>query len=177
MVYANLTSKQTQFYGLAFWEPYFGAPAYPSERVEVYGFRTGISMMTWIGYDTRRQDVDYALLRKLVAQREEVVQNYYGDYYPLTRWSAEPDAWIGWQFDRPEAGKGVVQAFRRHDSVYESMRVKLRGLDPATRYTLKNFDLPATTEVSGKDLMEKGLLIEIAQQPGAVIIIYSPAQH
>ena len=130
MDYGNLTSKQTQFYGLAFWEPFFGAPVYPADRVDVYGFRSGISMLTAMGYDSRRKDLDYPLLRKLLAQREEVVANYYGDYYPLTEWSAEPDAWMGWQFDRPEEGKGVVQAFRRPQSHYESARFKLRGLDP-----------------------------------------------
>ena len=36
-----------------------------------------------------------------------------------------------WQFDVPEKGEGVVQAFRRAESVYEAARFKLRGLDPA----------------------------------------------
>jgi alpha-galactosidase len=175
MEYPNLTSKQTQFYGLAFWEPYFGAPVYPADRVDVYGFRSGISMLTGLGYDSRRKDLDYALLRKLVAQREEVVPNYYGDYYPLTRWSAEPDAWIAWQFDRPEEGKGVVQAFRRPQSLYETARFKLRGLEPDARYALRNFDVPGTAEATGKELTEKGLLVTIPDQPGAVILTYSRA--
>ena len=36
-----------------------------------------------------------------------------GDYYPLTSYSLQPDHWIAWQFNRPETGDGVVQAFRR----------------------------------------------------------------
>ncbi|HWI59831.1 MAG TPA: alpha-galactosidase, partial [Bacillota bacterium] len=173
MEYPNLTAKQMQFYGLAFWEPYFGAPVYPADRVDVYGFRSGISLMTGLGYDSRRKDLDYALLRKLVAEREQVVPNYYGDYYPLTRWSAEPEAWIGWQFDRPENGKGVVQAFRRPQSVYESARFKLRGLEPDKMYAITHFDVAGTTEVSGRELTEKGLLVTIPDKPGAVIITYS----
>jgi alpha-galactosidase len=177
MEYGNLTSKQTQFYGLAFWEPYFGAPVYPADRVDVYGFRSGISMLTGLGYDSRRKDLDYALLRKLVAERDEVVPNYYGDYYPLTRWSAEQDAWIAWQCDRPEEGQGVVQAFRRPQSLYETARFKVRGLEPDTRYTLRNFDVAGTTEATGKELMEQGLLVAIPNQPGAVIITYSRANR
>ena len=173
MEYGNLTSKQTQFYGLAFWEPYFGAPVYPADRVEVYGFRSGISLMTGLGYDSRRQDLNYPLLRQLVAQRDEVVPNYWGDYYPLTKWSAEPDAWIGWQFDRPDEGKGVVQAFRRPQSPYETARFKLRGLNAKTRYTLTNLDVSGTTEASGQELMEQGLLVRVPEHPGAVIITYS----
>ena len=173
MEYGNLTSKQTQFYGLAFWEPYFGAPVYPADRVDVYGFRSGLSLMTGLGYDSRRQDLDYALLRKLVAQRDAVVPHYYGDYYPLTQWSAEPDAWIAWQFDRPEEGQGVVQAFRRPQSLYETARFKLRGLEPGARYTLTNFDEAGTTEATGQELMEKGLRVAVPDQPGAVIITYA----
>lgn len=172
MEYPNLTSKQTQFYGLAFWEPYFGAPVYPADRVDVYGFRSGISLMTGLGYDSRRQDLDYALLRKLVAQRDEVVPNYWGDYYPLTPWSAESDAWIAWQFNRPEEGQGVVQAFRRPESPYESARFRLRGLDRDGHYELKDFDREGTTEATGADLLEQGLLVESPRQPGAVIITY-----
>jgi alpha-galactosidase len=177
MEYGNLTSKQTQFYGLAFWEPFFGAPVYPADRVDVYGFRSGISMLTGLGYDSRRQDLDYALLRKLVAQREQVVPNYYGDYYPLTRWSAEPDAWIAWQFDRPEEGQGVVQAFRRPQSLYETARFKLRGLEPDAPYTLTNFDVPGTTKATGRELMDKGLPVTVPDQPGAVIITYARARR
>jgi alpha-galactosidase len=173
MEYPNLTSKQTQLYGLAAWSPYFGAPVYPADRVDVYGFRSGMAPMTGLGYDTRRKDYDFALLRKLVAEWKQVAPNYYGDFYPLTGWSFEPDVWMAWQFDRPEAGQGVVQAFRRPQSCYETARFKLRGLDPAATYELKDFDKEGTTKVGGKDLMDKGLLIEMDKAPGAVTILYN----
>lgn len=176
MEYPNLTAKQTQLYGLAFWSPYFGAPVYPADRVDVYGFRTGMALLTGLGYDTRRKDYDYALMRKLVAEWREVAPNLYGDYYPLTSWSAEPDVWLAYQFDRPEEGQGVVQAFRRPQSVYETARFKLRGLDPDARYTLKNFDAAAETEASGRELVENGLAVAIPTQPGAVIITYKRAK-
>jgi len=175
MEYPNLTSKQTQLYGLAFWSPYFGAPVYPAERVDVYGFRTGFAPMTGTGYDTRRKDLDYALLRKLVAEWKEVVPNFYGDYYPLTGWSFEDDVWMAYQFDRPEAGQGVVLAYRRPRSVYETARFKLRGLESDARYALTNADVPGATDATGKDLMEKGLAVNILAQPGAAVIFYKKA--
>jgi alpha-galactosidase len=173
MEYPNLTSKQTQLYGLAAWSPYFGAPVYPADRVDVYGFRSGMAPMTGLGYDTRKKDYDFALMRKLVAEWKQVSPNYYGDFYPLTGWSVEPDVWMAWQFDRPEAGQGVVQAFRRPQSCYETARFKLRGLDPVATYDLKDFDKEGTTKVAGKDLMEKGLLMEIGKAPSAVTILYN----
>ena len=175
MEYSNLTSKQTQLFGLAFWAPFFGAPVYPADHVDVYGFRSGIAPMTGLGYDSRRKDLDYALLRKLVAEWREVSPNFFGDYYPLTSWSSAQDVWIAWQFDRPEVQQGMVQAFRRPQSIYESARFKLRGLDAEARYVLTNADVPVTTEATGKELMEKGVAVSIPEARGAVIITYKQA--
>jgi len=172
MEYPNLTAKQTQLYGLAMWVPYFGAPVYPADRVDTYGFRSGIAPMTGLGYDTRRDDYDYALLRKLVAEWKRVVPNFYGDYWPLTPWRAEPDVWMAWQFDRPEVGEGVVQAFRRPKSPYESARFALRGLDPSAFYEVRNIDIGAASRLTGRELMDKGLLVTIRARPGAAIILY-----
>ncbi|MEP0844083.1 MAG: alpha-galactosidase [Phycisphaerae bacterium] len=172
MEYGNLTAKQTQFYGLALWEPYFGAPVYPADRVEVYGFRSGIALMTVMGYDTRRGDLDYALLRRLVAQWREVNPYLWGDYYPLTGWSFEPDVWMAWQFHLPDEGKGLVQAMRRPECVYESARFRLRGLDPGSTYRIRDIDRRGETSATGRELIEKGLLVSIPDRPGAEILLY-----
>jgi alpha-galactosidase len=80
---------------------------------------------------------------------------------------------MAWQFDRPEAGQGVVQVFRRHASPYESARFKLRGLDPAGNYTMVNLDEPgAQREWAGRELLEQGLPIAISDQPGAAVFTY-----
>ena len=50
------------------------------------------------------------------------------------------DVWLAWQYDRPETGEGVVQAFRRPDSNFEAGRFKLRGLDPVARYVVTDLD-------------------------------------
>ncbi|MGA2498669.1 MAG: alpha-galactosidase [Tepidisphaeraceae bacterium] len=173
MEYPDLTSKQTQFYGLALWEPYFGAPVYPADRVDIYGFRTGIAMLTGLGYDTRNnKTLDYALLRKLVAERLQVVDYLWSDFYPLTSWSSEADVWMAWQFDRPEDGKGMIQAFRRPKSVYESARLTLRGLDPQATYRIRDLDSSTESRVSGRDLLDKGLAITIPTPRAAVIVVY-----
>ena len=94
------------------------------------------------------------------------------DYYPLTPYSLQLDQWIAWQFDRPEEGDGVVQAFRR-DRCNEAVQTyRLRGLDPAAAYEITNFDVTGSIRSSGKDLMEKGLAVEIRDQPGAAVIVY-----
>ena len=102
---------------------------------------------------------------------------------------------MAWQFDRPEKGDGMVQAFRRGDSIYESARLRLRGLDPEATYMVRNVDTPRATEASGRatravrnidtargakmtgrELMEQGLLIELTDRPQAAVFLYRRAK-
>ena len=83
---------------------------------------------------------------------------------------------MAWQFDRPKEGEGVVQAFRRPESPYETARFHLRGLDPSAAYELKDFDAESPTKATGKELMENGLSIAIPTKPGAVTILYTRAK-
>ncbi len=67
----------------------------------------------------------------------------------------------------------MIQAFRRADSLYESLRVKLGGLDPEATYRVIDVDAPDdTVEMTGKQLMEAGLAIQIKEQPGAKVFTY-----
>ena len=95
-----------------------------------------------------------------------------GDYYPLTPYSLANDAWIGWQFDRPEEGDGMIQVFRRGDSIYRQADLKLRGLDADKDYAVTDLDTNRVTRTKGRELMEQGLTIEIARKPGASLLAY-----
>ena len=79
---------------------------------------------------------------------------------------------MAWQFDRPEAGRGVIQAFRRPGSLYTAARFQLRGIDAAATYVLTNLDGGDAKEASGSELMDPGLLVDIQDQPGAAVITY-----
>ena len=95
-----------------------------------------------------------------------------GDYYPLTPYSLANDAWIGWQFDRPETGDGMIQVFRRADSVYWPGRPQAappRGEQGVCRHDV---DTKAVTRKKGRELMEQGLTVEIAKKPGAALLAY-----
>jgi len=79
---------------------------------------------------------------------------------------------MAFQFDCPEQGEGVVQAFRRAESPGEAIRVKLRGLDPRAVYALTNLDVAGTTERTGRDLLRDGLPMVLKDRPGAAVISY-----
>ncbi len=169
MDYGDLEAKHTQFYGLSLWHPYF---ATGTGRVDSYAARTAFAPLLGLGYDVRRDDIDFALVRKFVDEWREVAPYYYGDFYPLTSWTYALDTWMAWQFDRPEEGQGLVQAFRRPRSNYTAARFKLRGLDPQATYALKNDDTAGTIEINGRELLDQGLSVIVKDRPGAVVITY-----
>jgi alpha-galactosidase len=126
--------------------------------------------------DPARSEDGYRKLGKLLAEWRSIADYYYGDYYPLTAYSTESTAWMAWQFHRPGQGEGVVQAFRRPDSPFESARFRLQGLDPAVRYRIVDMDSKRESEFSGRELLEAGLSVSIPVAPGALILTYFPAR-
>jgi alpha-galactosidase len=95
-----------------------------------------------------------------------------GDYWPLTPYSLGEDAWMAWQFDRPAGGDGMVQAFRRAACQQARATFRLRGLDPAATYEVTDLDEGKPHTHAGKDLLDRGLPVEIKDKPGAALIAY-----
>jgi alpha-galactosidase len=127
---------------------------------------------TTLSCDARRKDLDWDLLRKLTSQWRELAPNFAGDYYPLTSYSLDDDVWMAWQFDVPEKGQGMVQAFRRPKCNYESARFKLSGLEPDAIYVVTNIDENKPQEISGLELTQNGLLIMLPASPDSAIVTY-----
>jgi alpha-galactosidase len=169
--------QQCQTYGLANWIPFWGTGIVHSDPKDVaYVFRSQMGPSYTSCWDLTPK-ANYDLHRKLLEQWKSV-RDYIlnGDYYPLTPYSSAGDAWMAWQFDCPEKGEGLVQVFRRDKSEEVSKTLKLRGLDAAAQYAVTNLDTNAVTQVSGKDLVEKGLAVDIADKPGSAVITYKPAK-
>lgn len=169
----DVVSNQCQTYGLALWLPYFGTATGP-RQFSRYELRSNFACPLIGGsWDMRDRTLPYTDLRSAIQEWRDYADNYAGDFYPLTPASLGADVWLAWQFDRPEAGRGVIQAFRRAGSIYETARIRPRGLDPAARYRLKDLDLPsAPREVTGRELMETGLELAIALRPGSAVLTY-----
>ncbi len=168
---AAITGSQGQTYGLSFWVPYYGVGVFCDDAYDVRSHITPA-----LGMASVRPNGDLGQINPLLRCRMDdwkaVVNEFYGDYYPLTKYSLSEEEWMAWQFNRPEVGSGVVQAFRRPDSAYESIRVKLQGLDEDAVYTLTNLDAPGATDLKGRELCENGLLITIENRRAAAIITY-----
>lgn len=176
------TSQQCQQYGFAAWIPYSGAGYVVGHsaigfnlppEINRYVFRSEMTVALTLSYDMREKDLDYNLARLLYRQLRQVAPNYLGDFYPLTPYSLSNNVWMAWQYDRPKAGEGMVQAFRRPACEFVAARFKLHGLDAKAKYVVTNLDHPHGSKImTGDELMSSGLSITINKQPGAAIITY-----
>jgi alpha-galactosidase len=176
------TGHQCMMYGLSLWLPFHGtgtvftrnAPYYGSglTPVEPYAFWSNAGQSTGFGIDIRLKDLDYDAIRRLLGQWRQIAPNYYGDFYPLTPWTRDDTVWMAWQFDRPEAGEGVVQIFRRPNSFYDSAHLKLLGLDAGADYLVTDIDTGAQQQHSGRALLGDGLAVTMSARPQVVVLVY-----
>jgi alpha-galactosidase len=169
---AYAAGNQGHTYGLSSWIPYYGQGVYYSDRQFVYAARSHFCPAFGLAVDVRQPGVDWAILRRLTEQWRRVAPCFLGDFYPLTPYRLDADVWIAWQFDLPDTGEGMVQAFRREGSAYEAARFKLRGLDAGARYLVTDLDGDAPVQMTGRELLEQGLPVTLKGRPTAGLIGY-----
>ena len=162
-------AMQSISYGIALWMPYYGTGI---NSVEPYIFRSQMTPALALGLDPGNYPEGYPRLKQRLAEWRQVSENYFGDYYPLTPYTLDDSAWMAWQFDSPARGEGMVQAFRRRLSPFETARFKLRGLDPKAAYAVAEAGSQAETTLTGAELMDRGLPVTVADLPGAALIHY-----
>jgi alpha-galactosidase len=166
----SMTGAQGHTYGLSLWVPFFGTGVFGEN---VYEFRSHLTPALGISA-TKPEDLSKIdpEMPRLMNDWKTVSAEFYGDYYPLTEYNLSEDAWMAWQFNRPENGTGMVQAFRHNTSSIETLRVKLRGLDKDAVYIIANRDDAGTKEMTGRELGDEGLSIAVKEPRGSALITY-----
>jgi len=160
-----IEGNQGHTHGLSSWLPFQGTGCY---LYEPYAFRSFyLPSFGMGGLGTQNT----AAQRQAYRECARIAPLMLGDYYPLTPHSLREDVWLAWQFDRPDLGRGVVQAFRRPASPEASMRLKLGGLQPRAKYEVENLDGGKQTG-TGRELMEEGLAVTLKEKPAAAVIVY-----
>ena len=86
--------------------------------------------------------------------------------------SYDPEKWMIFQFDRPDLQGGLVNVMRRRKSCFDTAQICFRGLVPETVYVLDDADCGVIAEMSGADLMEKGLRLTLPEKGSAKLIFY-----
>jgi alpha-galactosidase len=158
---------QCHTYGLHFYLPASGTGNGDPRK---YWFRSamgGAVVMGWEltpGFNLRGAIEDMAEFREL--------RDYlYGDYYPLTEYATGDDAWAAFQWDRPEAGDGIVLAFRRPQAPQAAIIARLGGLDPGADYEVSFEDYGVEVFKSGRELAG-GITLKIPEAPASLLVRY-----
>ncbi|MGC4055894.1 MAG: alpha-galactosidase [Paludibaculum sp.] len=168
--YAYDPEPMQQFtYGMALWIPYFGS-AFNS--LDPYIFRSQMTPALSIGMVPERYQNGLPRMQALLTQWRRVAELYAADFYPLTPYSTEKSSWLAWQFNRPERGDGVVQAFRRADNAFELAKFPLRGVDTTATYRITNLDTARSLLLSGRELSQAGLPVTLTAHPGSALLLY-----
>jgi alpha-galactosidase len=169
--YWSPEGQQCLTYGLSLWFPYQGTGVIYEH--EAYWWRSSMVAELSFGPDAAGVDhVDFGLIRRMVEEHHAISPYFLGDFYPLTPHTDANDQWMAWQFDRTDLAGGVLQVFRRASSIYESARLKLRGLDAAATYALTDLDTGDTTEAAGETLLDEGLLVTVPRPASAAVVRY-----
>jgi alpha-galactosidase len=171
-------AHQCHTYGLLAWVP-LSATSQDRARDD-YEFRSSmcssLCLNWWVSGDVAadriRPDFPFDWAKATLKQYLEYRQYYYGDYYPLTGYSQAKDAWMAYQMDRPDLGKGMVVALRRPESPYESASFPLLGLDTSARYEVTLLDSGKRETCAGRALVEDGLRVMMAGRPGSCVLVY-----
>jgi len=162
-----IRGNQGQTYGLSSWLPFQGTGVYLYDTYSMRSFYMASFGMG--GLTPQNATVQQQAYSECAQIAPEML---FGDYYPLTPYSVDKNHWIAWQFNRPEEGTGIIQAFRRDSCEEATKTFILKDLTPKARYAIIDFDTKSQVITSGKELMEKGLKIKINDKPGAAIVKY-----
>jgi hypothetical protein len=118
----------------------------------------------WKRITLLHEKFDFAIARKYQADWKRCTKYYAQDYYPLTAYSLDETTWLAWEYVAYDGSGGIVQIFKRSQSPYETIRLKMYGLDPDATYVFEDFDGNPEIKCGGRELMEKGLPMTIVEK-------------
>lgn len=179
--YGNHPVKLSFHHTLFEWIPYFkevtlswdmseqGEQARFDPQVDSFSFHCGLGPMLFLTMDIRDEKYDFATAIKMVeVWRSAAGTMLHGDYYPLTDFGRSAEAWVAWQFDRPEMGDGFLQGIRHTECAQESLTVRPHVSRPDTDYVLTDAETGETRELSGAALRSGGFTFTLPRRAGTI---------
>jgi alpha-galactosidase len=163
--------SQSQTFGISSWLPLNCAGS--RRWLDTYDFRSALSsgcVASWSTLDHPGKEMAWA--RKMVMEAGSLRPFFQGDFYPLISYSLSNDVWMAYQLDRSDLMEGVIMACRREHCPHPIALLKLKALESDAAYEIRNFDSTKVRQMMGRDLMEKGVKIELKKAPDSAIIHY-----
>ena len=137
---------------------------------DTYNFRSVFGTSTVIAFPAKKEDQEWA--KTMVAQLRRASVYTTGDYYPIMGQSYDPAKWMVQQYHRPELGGGCLIALRRKNSGFSKGEFKLSALDTAKNYSIEDADTGTIITLSGMELTNNGLPIELAAPATSKLYFY-----
>ncbi|MBM3474043.1 MAG: hypothetical protein FJX75_12310 [Armatimonadetes bacterium] len=164
--------NQSQSAGLCRYLPLHTACGWTPEPYDFRSSATGGAIAQW---DYLNPDFPMNLAKATLAEAKANQKYWYGDFYPLTPCSVTPGDWMAYQFHRADLNEGLILAFRRSESPYTGMEVRLKGLDPSKTYRLGFIDdarKVAERKMTGRELTE-GWELRMPGKGTSLVVRYS----
>ena len=138
---------------------------------DAYALRSAYSASHGVAYwNAIFQDekaVDWAAAKKCCDEYRRIRHFFPCDFYNHGSATLDPTAWAIWQYHDPEAGEGVVLAFRRAESPSSRASVALRGIPPGAKIDVENLDSGEKATVAA-DALE----ITLPERRTSTVLIY-----
>lgn len=166
--------SQSQGAGLGLYVPLHAAATY---NTTAYTCRSSATSGLLCEFDHRNTAFPTSEAQAALKEVKANAPYWFGDLYPLTPITSSPDQFFAFQLHRPDAGAGLVTAFRRADCSTVGIIVELKGISPGISYRLDTSGddrKVSSTIVTGKKLLEEGLAIRIPKRRGSLLVRYSP---
>jgi alpha-galactosidase len=169
--YGEPNGYQNHTYGLNFYLPLHGTGLFA--KADAFTFRSSLSSAMAVNWKITSNQVTVPDMQARIRDFKRLRPYYYGDYYPLTGVGENTgeEVWLAYQMHRPDAGDGIIVAFRRSENDQESITVKPGGLDQKANYEWLNEDTGERKTVSGAEL-SAGVQLQIKSKPGSNLISY-----
>lgn len=138
-----------------------------------YLFRSGFNGGISFAEDVRPASYPRDLLKQGVAEGKRIRKYFFGNFYALTEVTTSPEDWSVSQYHRPAEEDGMVLAFRRHRSPYDSYSSILNELEPSAKYEVSFYPTYGEAKrvvMAGAELQH--LKLEIGESPGSLLVEY-----
>jgi alpha-galactosidase len=163
---------QGHTFGLMSWVPLHMTDGAVMAEGREYEWRSAMTAGLNVKLPEKDDDETARQAKVQIEQYLSIRKYFYGDYYPLTKYAQDQDAWMAYQLDLPESGEGLVVVLKRRECKSGAITLKLRALAEGADYEVMDLDTGKGRTLKGKDLSSAGLTVELAKQPDSALIRY-----
>ncbi|MBE7036169.1 MAG: hypothetical protein E7403_02615, partial [Ruminococcaceae bacterium] len=142
---------QTHNSNISCYFPYNGCTS--KTKNDTYAIRSSYSS-SWGGafYNAIFQSMDeedFAWAKKITDEYRSIRKYFSMDFYNHGSTCFDDTSWTIWQYHDADSGSGIVMAFRRSESPFDTVKIKLKGLSEGKDCTFTNLDTKTSFIAAG----------------------------